>query len=151
MKGPRPGTPGYKPPRSSEEILLSHRRIIDGHWIYDGTLTQKGYALLQLGSRVDGTRRKSFAHREAYKIWIGKIPKGWHVHHKCNHKDCFNPRHLKAKSASKHQKDHHAPGNKCKRGHELIGDNVYVRSNGTRMCRKCRRIRRALAKEKVSC
>ncbi len=31
----------------------------------------------------------------------------------------------------------------CIRGHELVGDNLYIDSQGKRQCRACRRIREA--------
>lgn len=37
-------------------------------------------------------------------------------------------------------KDSHPPKLKCKRGHDLSGENVYVTPQGIRACRNCRRV-----------
>lgn len=39
-----------------------------------------------------------------------------------------------------HYKRHHEKVTHCCRGHEFTGDNVIVKTNGTRACRMCRRL-----------
>lgn len=82
------------------------------------------------------------AHRFAYQITKGDIPKGLTIDHLCRNTSCVNPDHLEAvtikintlrgfsKSAINAQKTH------CHRGHSLTGDNLYFRC-GSRMCRIC--------------
>lgn len=55
-------------------------------WI--GSVTDKGYGLFScLGKPVR-------AHRMAYGLYIGAIPKGVSVLHKCNNRLCVNTQHL---------------------------------------------------------
>lgn len=89
------------------------------------------------------------AHRIAYEKYKGKIPQGYVIDHLCRNGLCVNPEHLEAVSnvenimrgngacAKNSRKTH------CKRGHELIPENIYNRVNGKRDCRLCDYTRRA--------
>jgi hypothetical protein len=39
-------------------------------------------------------KKSKLAHRVAYTLWIGEIPDGLIVRHKCNNPPCVNPNHL---------------------------------------------------------
>jgi hypothetical protein len=76
--------------RLLEEQLL--RRIVKqenaGCWIWTGSRTSRGYGYID-------ARGKSYrAHRLAYKFWVGPIPPGYWVRHRCNNPLCCNPEHL---------------------------------------------------------
>lgn len=62
-----------------------------GCWKWLGTLKPKGYGLFD--GRRDGKRYWS-AHRYAYHLLKGPIPKGLHVLHRCDNPSCTNPDHL---------------------------------------------------------
>ncbi len=57
--------------------------------LYDKKLKTRGYNSV----RVDDDNMSS-AHRVAYTISKGEIPKDLHVLHKCNNAICVNPNHL---------------------------------------------------------
>jgi len=46
------------------------------------------------------------AHRAYYKAAYGVLPKGAHVHHRCENPSCVNPAHLEAKLPVPHLTDH---------------------------------------------
>lgn len=61
----------------------------DGCWVYQGTPTATGHATFYHDGAIQGS-----AHRVAYEVWKGKIPKGGYVLQRCQNKLCCNPDHL---------------------------------------------------------
>lgn len=85
--------PGLK--FSSSEKMELKRRLLSGMtrrrgcWIYKGTKKNQ-YGHLQISVR--GVSR--YAHRIAYLVFKGPIPKGKQVCHTCDVPGCIRPRHL---------------------------------------------------------
>ena len=102
-----------------------------------------------MGPRELGT---DFAHRAAYRIFVGAIPKGKCVLHKCDTPACVNPQHLKLGTQKENLHECLAKGrnywaNKetCKRGHRY---DVMRKGRGGKMNRGCLTCEREWAKNK---
>lgn len=65
------------------------KRSKKGCWLWKGT-PKSVYGRVSL----DG--RKVYAHRVAYEMWVGPIPNGCIIHHKCGNTRCVRPSHLQA-------------------------------------------------------
>jgi hypothetical protein len=110
-------------------------------WIWTGAQHGKGYGI------VHRENRSKSPHREAYELFVGPIPPGMEIDHRCRVRLCVNPAHLEAVT---HQ-ENCARGNlgqaklrntTCPRGHAY--DAVIMRKGQVvgRACRACWRERR---------
>lgn len=62
----------------------------DGCWIWSGVKFSNGYGRFCLS----GKQRHYLAHRYSYEIHNGPIPEGLCVLHRCDVRNCVNPKHL---------------------------------------------------------
>jgi len=65
-----------------------------GCHLWTGSTTPKGYGQFKLNDRPQ------YAHRMAYLFHYGRIPNGTQIDHLCRVKNCVNPQHLEAVTAS---------------------------------------------------
>lgn len=132
--------------------VRSRSRLIDtGYktpcWISDRAAAGGKLAYTKLGIRVAGKNTTWYTHRLAYVVFVGPIPDGKEIDHRCDQPACCNPEHLKpvttrenllrgtgiaAKQRAQRQ---------CVWGHRFTKANTYVDSRGRRHCRQCRRRR----------
>lgn len=115
--------------------------------------------------------KKGLASRFSYSTFVGPIPSGMMICHRCHNKDCVNPDHLYAGTALDNTRDMFRAGRDyftadpdraaiivrarnsalaarrraathCKHGHLLSGTNLYLRpDNNNRVCRTCAKAR----------
>lgn len=94
------GTPGL------EARLLARLDRTGPCWIWLGALNptpvpgRGGYGVIG----VDGSRT-GLVHRVAHALWIGPVPKGVPVLHRCDNRRCANPGHLYIGTAKQNSKD----------------------------------------------
>jgi hypothetical protein len=152
---------------SLEQRILSRidRRGADDCWLWTDRITEAGYATYG----VPGTT--AFVHRWMYQRFVGPIPDGAELDHRCHsddkrcpggpcvHRRCVNPQHLEAVShrtnmlrgrgvsAENVVKTH------CLNGHPFDAGNTYIHpKKGTRRCRACQseRSRKAYERRKAA-
>lgn len=130
----------------------------NGCWLWTGLHgTRDGYGKFQ----PSPGQPKVMAHRWAYEVYVGPIPEGHQIDHKCHsedadcpggpgcpHRRCVNPAHLEAVTASENtmrQRHYERSRTECPKGHPYEGDNLIVGSDGRRRCRECDRHRKRQA------
>lgn len=115
-------------------------------WIWTGGKTSKNYGSFKYYQ----DRSAIGAHVSSHLFYIGEVPNGMRVCHRCDNPPCVNPEHLFLGSNSDNMKDmvakdrHGSSSRKqthCRRGHELsvVGVKIHHRKNGKidRACREC--------------
>lgn len=95
-------------------------------WEWQGSFSPDGYG--RLGN--------AYAHRISYERSAGPIPDGFHIDHLCRNHACVNPAHLEAVEPELNTRRGMLPRavqartRRCKRGHVLTPDNIYIRPDG---------------------
>jgi hypothetical protein len=65
----------------------------DGCWYWLGTLT-RGYGMMFIKKKENNKSITKYSHRVSYELFIGQVPEGMHVLHRCDNPLCVNPHHL---------------------------------------------------------
>ena len=109
-----------------------------GCWIWMAGRFDTGYGSFWL----NGTDVR--AHRVAYELYVGAIPEGMWVLHRCDIRECVNPDHLFLGTHQDNMDDmarkgRHANSIKthCRKGHPYTEENTVRYKNGRRVCRTC--------------
>lgn len=122
-------------------------------WTWRGTTLPQGYGQIRIATKMKR------AHRISYAMFVGHIPTGMLVLHRCDNPSCVNPEHLFVGSYRDNAVDAVNKGRNgnqnigkmlCKRGHALVGANVYTDKRGYRTCTVCSRARAKEAKYNVA-
>lgn len=127
--------------RESLRAKLLGKITVDstGCWIWKGPSDVDGYGKMSALGRSDRT------HRVSYAIHVGPIPRHLCIDHLCRNRLCCNPLHLECVThkvnllrgegiAAKCARATH-----CPKGHAYDDTNTYLRPQGGRDCRICRR------------
>lgn len=127
-----------------------------GCFIWMGALNWNGYGKMRVGYASEGTHGMQYAHIVAYEHFVGPVPKGLVLDHKCRMRCCVNPDHLepvthienvRRGTISESNKARGLARTNCKRGHPLSGPNLNL-YRGVRLCRICRAMNAKKQKEK---
>ena len=81
-------------PKTSINRILEKIEIIteSGCWVFMGNLSNKGYGVI--GNDAGEEKKLYSTHRKTFEYFIGEIPKGISVCHRCDVTSCCNPNHL---------------------------------------------------------
>lgn len=133
---------GRKPASSPEERFWAQvDQCEDGCWYWLGGLHCEGYG------RITVYGKRTYAHRFAYELLVGKIPEGLEIDHLCRNRACVNPTHLEPVTCEEnvlrgvspsavHRRQTH-----CVHGHPFDVENTGYMPDGRRRCRTCDRVR----------
>ncbi len=115
-------------------------------WLWQGGKKPKGYGVYS--TRKSGVKKTWNAHTCAYEVFSGQVPEGLELDHLCRQRACVNPCHLEPVTRTVNLYRGHgaialkAAQTHCIHGHDFDAKNTYIRSNGTRECRACKKRRR---------
>ena len=104
-------------------------------WRWLGTIDRDGYG------RVTLDYKQHLVHRVFYTMYCGAIHRTKEIDHRCRHRWCVNPAHLRAVTRRQNQENSdrtftalNVRRKRCRKGHPLDG----VRKNGKRSSRYCK-------------
>lgn len=122
-----------------------------GCWLWTAAVDRDGYGKFQFPGPTGQVHQR--AHRWAYEHFVGPIPSGHVVMHRCDTPRCVNPNHLDVGLPIDNNDDKVAKGRQAKQwgralnrarqthcinGHPLSGRNLWINpKNGYRRCRQC--------------
>lgn len=78
-----------------------------GCWLWPGPYTPDGYGYVSCEATPYGLPQVVSVHRYMADILVGDIPYGYHIHHRCFVKHCWNPLHLQMLTPQEHYEQHH--------------------------------------------
>ena len=109
----------------------------NGCWQWIASKDKWGYGKFHLD------KKQRSAHRISYEHFVGPIPDGLEIDHLCRNRLCVNPQHLEPVTRRVNTlrgtgpSANNARKTRCQNGHEFTLQNTYMRSDGTRGCRRC--------------
>lgn len=119
-----------------------------GCFLWIGTINKNGYGKLSYSR--NGKRYVKWAHRVSYETYVGKIPEGLDLDHKCRVRCCINPNHLEPVTRSENSKrgisgevvrERRKNVHFCKNGHLYSDENVRKnKHSNARVCKECQRL-----------
>lgn len=122
----------------SLEVRLMDKVFVlgpDDCWLWQGATNGRGYGQMTVN------RKRTYAHRVSYELFVGPIPALRQIDHLCGNPRCVNPAHLEPVTQSENvSRTDRCAVTRCPQGHPYEGDNL-AEHGGRRICRTCRRER----------
>lgn len=114
-----------------------------GCWLWCGGTRNKRVGLY---GGITVRRRSLYAHRVSYEVFVGPIPEGLDVLHRCDQPACINPEHLTAGTHRENMQDCLRKGRNplmlpkthCVRGHLLTAESTRIKIKNGRSYRQCK-------------
>ena len=118
-------------------------------WPWTGPRDWDGYGLYGVWDPSGRVRTTLRAHRVSYQLVYGTLPDDLGLdHYLCDDPGCVRPNHLRPATDRENTLRGNSPPaqnarkTRCLRGHPFNERNTWVRSDGSRACRSCNRIRK---------
>lgn len=115
--------PLYQRGRTAAQTIEAYSMPVTdcGCWIWMGAQSTRGYGSI----KFKGSSEK--AHRLSYRAFVGPIPDGMHVLHKCDTPSCVNPDHLFCGTHTDNMRDKERKGRGNQPRGERSGLSAYHR------------------------
>lgn len=107
-----------------ERLMEKVQKDPSGCWIFTGYKAQYGYGKIGRGGRGKGM---ALAHRVTYEHFVGPIPDGLLIDHRCARRDCVNPDHLRP-TTHKQNNEHQVGAYRSNQSGGVRGVHRYGRS-----------------------
>lgn len=118
-------------PEKLEEYWSKIQPLSNGCWLWIGPREGNGYPRI-----YQGPRQEQYAHRAAYKYFIGPIVN--ELDHICRNRSCVNPTHLEDVTRMENvRRGGNAIKTACKNGHPFV-EGSYRLEEGRRRCVICK-------------
>jgi len=131
----------YKHSQSHKTLLRQYQKsqtqAFEGIacWEWQGSLDASGYG--RCGKIINGHQEK-YAHRAVYRAFVGPIPDGHEIDHRCRNRRCGNPRHLRPLTHQENCQYRNEVQEQCSFGHQFTAENTMMNKRGHRVCKACR-------------